>query len=227
LPISSRNVENRRLRTRDGAQIEELLLGGTSMGGARPKAVVEDEYALWIAKFNRPDDRWNSPRVEHAMLVLGRACGLVTAESKVLTIGSRDVLMVKRFDREKVNKGYLRASMVSGLTLLRAEDTTQARDRWSYVLLAEELRRVSAEPKKDAAELFRRMCFNAVISNTDDRPRNHAVIARDRDWRLSRPTTLFLRRRSVSNTGISHSFAGTGGGTPTSATSCPKLRAFS
>jgi serine/threonine-protein kinase HipA len=169
----------------DGAQIEELLLVGTSMGGARPKAVVEDEDALWIAKFNRPDDRWNSARVEHAMLVLGRACGLVTAESKVLTIGGRDVLMVKRFDREKVTKGYLRARMVSGLTLLRAEDTPQARDRWSYLLLAEELRRVSAEPRKDAAELFRRMCFNALISNTDDHPRNHAAIARDRDWQFS------------------------------------------
>jgi serine/threonine-protein kinase HipA len=51
--------------------------------------------------------------------------------------------------------------MVSALTLLRAEDTCESRDKWSYVLLAEELRRVSAEPKKDAAELFRRMCFNS------------------------------------------------------------------
>lgn len=169
----------------DGGQIAELMLVGTSVGGARPKAVVENEDALWIAKFNRSDDRWNSARVEHAMLNLGRACGLVTAESEILTIGGRDVLMVKRFDREKVKDGYLRARMVSALTLLRAEDAPQGRERWSYVLLVEELRRVSAQPKKDAAELFRRMCFNALISNTDDHPRNHAVIARDRNWRLS------------------------------------------
>ena len=64
--------------------------------------------------------------------------------------------------------------MVSALTLLGAEDTPSAtREQWSYVLLAEELRRVSAEPRKDAKELFRRMCFNALISNTDDHPRNH------------------------------------------------------
>jgi len=169
----------------DNAQAQELLLLGTSMGGARPKVVVEDDDGLWIAKFNREDDKWNSARVEHAMLTLGRACGLTTAESKITTVGGRDVLLVKRFDREKAKGGYLRARMVSGLTLLQTEDTYQSRDKWSYILLAEELRRVSAEPKRDAAELFRRMCFNALISNTDDHPRNHAVIAKDQDWKLS------------------------------------------
>jgi serine/threonine-protein kinase HipA len=75
--------------------------------------------------------------------------------------------------------------MLSALTLLRAEDTHQDRSKWSYVLLSEELRRISSEPKADALELFRRMCFNALISNTDDHPRNHAVIAMEADWKLS------------------------------------------
>jgi serine/threonine-protein kinase HipA len=75
--------------------------------------------------------------------------------------------------------------MISALTLLRSADTYQSRDRWSYILLVEELRRASAEPKRDAAELFRRMCFNALISNTDDHPRNHAFVAKDQHWRLS------------------------------------------
>jgi serine/threonine-protein kinase HipA len=166
-------------------QAEELLLVGTSMGGARPKAVVEDDGALWIAKFNRKDDTWNNARTEHAMLKLARSCGLTTAESKIVTVGGRDVLLVKRFDREKTKAGYLRARMISALTLLRAEDNPQSRDKWSYIALVEELRRVSAEPKKDAAELFRRMCFNALISNTDDHPRNHALIAKTGEWRLS------------------------------------------
>ena len=52
-------------------------------------------------------------------------------------------------------------------------------------MLSEELRRVVKEPKRDAPELFRRMTFNALISNIDDHPRNHALIAEDRDWRLS------------------------------------------
>ncbi len=166
-------------------QAEELLLEGTSMGGARPKAVVENDEGLWIAKFNRADDKWNYARIEHAMLVLARACGLTIAESKVVSIGARDVLLIKRFDREKTEAGYQRARMVSALTLLKTDDSAQLREKWSYVLLAEELRRVSAEPKKDAAELFRRMCFNALISNTDDHPRNHAIVAKRRDWKLS------------------------------------------
>jgi serine/threonine-protein kinase HipA len=166
-------------------QVGALLLEGTSLGGARPKAVVEDDEGLWIAKFNRSDDTWNHARIERAMLVLAQACGLTTAESKVVSIGGRDVLLIKRFDREKTDAGYQRARMVSALTLLRAEDSAQLRDKWSYILLVEELRRVSSEPKKDAMELFRRMCFNALISNTDDHPRNHAIVAKGRDWKLS------------------------------------------
>ena len=169
----------------DAEQAQELMLEGTSMGGARPKAVVEDDGALWIAKFNRPDDRWNHAKVERAMLELAHACGIHRAESRLTTIGDRDALLVKRFDREGTDIGYRRARMLSALTLLRAEDTHQDRSKWSYVLLAEELRRISANPKADAAELFRRMCFNALISNNDDHPRNHAVIALQNDWRLS------------------------------------------
>ena len=169
----------------DAQQAQELMDGGTSMGGARPKTVVEDDGALWIAKFNRHDDKWNHARAERAMLMLARECGLNTAESKLATIGDRDALLVKRFDRQQTKTGYQRARMLSALTLLRAEDTHQDRSKWSYVLLVEELRRISAQPKEDAPELFKRMCFNALISNTDDHPRNHAVIAMDNDWKLS------------------------------------------
>lgn len=169
----------------DGEQIEELMLVGTSMGGARPKAVVEDRHGLWVAKFNRPDDRFNHARVERAMLRLAHACRIQVPESKVTTVGDRDVLLVKRFDREKTIQGYRRARMLSALTLLRSEEMPDERHHWSYVQLAEELRRISAQPAKDAPELFRRMCFNALISNIDDHPRNHAVIAMDADWKLS------------------------------------------
>lgn len=66
-----------------------------------------------------------------------------------------------------------------------AKDTHRHRDRWSYVRMAEELRRICANPDHQAAELYRRMCFNALISNTDDHPRNHALIARETAWKLS------------------------------------------
>ncbi|MDX9704033.1 MAG: HipA domain-containing protein [Candidatus Auribacterota bacterium] len=167
------------------AQILDLMLACTSMGGARPKAVVEDNDSLWLAKFNRRDDKWNSARVEHSMLHLARSCGLKVAESRITTIGDRDVLLVKRFDREKTDGGYTRSRMISALTVLRSEDNHRSREKWSYVLLAEELRRICSNPAEDAKELFRRMVFNALISNTDDHPRNHAFIAKAVDWKLS------------------------------------------
>ena len=166
----------------DAQQAHELL-GGTSMGGARPKAVVEDDEGLWVAKFNRADDRWDYAKIERAMLLLATECGIHSATSKRTAIGNRDALLVKRFDREKEQDGYRRARMLSALTLLRADENE--RDKWSYVVLAEELRRLSSQPKEDAPELFRRMVFNALITNDDDHPRNHAMIAMNEDWQLS------------------------------------------
>lgn len=170
---------------KEETQILDLMLAGTSMGGARPKAVVEDNDGLWLAKFNRQDDKWNSARVEKSMLHLAKLCGLKTAESCITTIGGRDVLLVKRFDRDRAEGGYTRSRMISALTVLRSEDNHRSREKWSYVLLAEELRRICSNPTEDAKELFRRMVFNALISNTDDHPRNHAFIAPNIDWKLS------------------------------------------
>lgn len=173
----------------DAEQAEALMRAGTSMGGARPKATVEDEGALWLAKFPHRDDRWNNPRVEHAMLTLARGCGISCAESQMTTIGDKDVVLIKRFDRNKAEKGYHRSRMVSALTLLDADDTPDTVDkrrRWSYLLLADEIRRAaSGTQSKDLPELFRRVCFNALISNTDDHPRNHAILAKDQAWSLS------------------------------------------
>ena len=165
--------------------LEHLLLLGTSMGGARPKAVVEDGDALWLAKFSRPDDRWNQPRVEAGMLALARACGIGAATGRICTVGERDTLLVRRFDREHTAGGYRRARMASALTLLRCDDGVTERSKWAYPLLADEIRRISAAPRKDLRELFTRMCFNASTSNLDDHPRNHAMIAWQRGWRLS------------------------------------------
>jgi serine/threonine-protein kinase HipA len=173
------------LKTEEAAQVQDLMLLGTSMGGARPKAVVEDDEGLWVAKFNRPNDPWNNTRVERAMLELAKSCGISVATSRIETVADKDVLLVKRFDREKTGKGYTKSRMISGLTLLHADEAVGARDRWSYVLMSEELRRVARDPKKDVPELFRRMAFNALISNIDDHPRNHALIAKEREWQLS------------------------------------------
>ena len=117
------------------------------------------------------------------MLALAKKCGIGTAESRVVAAGAKDVLLVRRFDRFKTENGYARARMISALTLLQADENE--RDRWSYIALAEEIRRIVANPAIDAPELFRRLCFNALISNMDDHPRNHALFAKEREWNLS------------------------------------------
>lgn len=184
-----------------GQLAKDLLLAGTSMGGARPKAVVWDNDSLWLAKLSRMDDRWNHPRVEHALLQLAKACGIDAADSRVDSIGGRDVLLVRRFDREWGGDGFHRHRMVSALTLLQSDDRQTSHRQWSYLMLADEVRRASTQPANDLRELFTRMCFNAVVSNTDDHPRNHAVLAKGRRWRLSpaydlTPTPLIsLERR--------------------------------
>jgi len=95
------------------AQIVDLLDPGSSMGGARPKNVVEDDDGLWIAKFPQHGDRWNNAPVEAAMLALASRCGIRAPEARVERVGTECVLLVKRFDRELVDagdasRGYLR-----------------------------------------------------------------------------------------------------------------------
>ena len=166
-------------------QIAELVQPDSALGGARPKNAVEDDESLWIAKFPERNDRWNFARAEAATLALARLCGIHTPDTQVLEIAGRSVVLIRRFDRIKTEGGYFRPRMVSALTILGAGDTINDRARWSYPLLADELRRRSHRPNADLVELYRRMVFNALISNSDDHPRNHALIAPGRDWELS------------------------------------------
>ena len=166
-------------------QVKDLIQPGTSLGGARPKNVVETDDGLWIAKFPAREDRWNNARVEASMLALARECRIRTCDFRVVSVVEDDVLLVRRFDRAKIEGGYLRHRFVSGLTLLDAGETIGDRSRWSYLLLADELRRRSHRSAEDLRELFARMTFNALISNTDDHPRNHGLIAPGRDFELA------------------------------------------
>ncbi len=165
--------------------ILEQLEPGTSMGGARPKATLEDDKRLWIGKFPEKADRCNLQRIEYATIELARRCGISACNARLEPIGGRDVLMVERFDRQHTEHGYLRFGLVSGLTLLDCDENYLDRERWSYPLLADELRRWSEKPDEDRVELFRRIVFNAAVTNNDDHPRNHAVRRTTRGWRLT------------------------------------------
>ncbi|MEK6211905.1 MAG: HipA domain-containing protein [Pseudomonadota bacterium] len=165
--------------------ILEQLEPGTSMGGARPKATIEEGNRLWLGKFPQRGNRCNLQRVEYATLELARRCGIAVCNSKLQSVAGQDVLMLERFDREYADGGYLRSGLVSGLTILGCDDNYLDRDRWSYPLLADQLRRWSEQPDGDRIELFRRIVFNAAVTNNDDHPRNHAVLRTGRGWRLT------------------------------------------
>lgn len=163
----------------------EQIDPGTSMGGARPKTTIEDAQSLWVGKFPTRDDRFNLQRVEFATLDLARRCGLNVTQARLQPVGESDVLMLQRFDRDHTDKGYLRFGLVSGLTVLDCGDSHLDRECWSYPMMADNLRRWSDKPQADCAELFRRMVFNAAVTNDDDHPRNHALLRRQNGWRLS------------------------------------------
>ena len=165
--------------------ILEQLEPGTSMGGARPKATIEDDDRLWVGKFPEKADRCNLQRVEYATLELARRCGIAVCNSRVQAVGGHDVLMVERFDRERTKGGYHRFGFVSGLTLLDCDESYLDRERWSYPLLTDQLRRWSEKPDEDRVELFRRVVFNAAVTNNDDHPRNHAMLRTKRGWLLT------------------------------------------
>ena len=168
-------------------ELQRLLEPGSSVGGARPKTVVRDKAGIWIAKFAERTDRWSNAAVEGGMLRLAEKCGVQTPETRTEVVADEQVLLVKRFDREPAPgaTGEYRYRMVSALAVLDLEECVTDRRGWSYPALADELQRWSDDPLADKRELYRRIVFNALISNTDDHPRNHALIAPGRGWRLS------------------------------------------
>lgn len=168
-------------------EVLEILEPGTSLGGARPKVTIEDERKIWLAKLPERGERHNWQRIELATLELARAAGLRVCETRLERVGALDVLMLRRFDRTWNHdaRAYARHALVSALTVLDAGDHYRERERWSYLLLADELRRWSARPDDDRRELFSRMVFNAMVTNNDDHPRNHALVNLGAGWRLS------------------------------------------
>jgi len=162
-----------------------LLMGGASMGGARPKTTVERDHELWLAKFPSYKDKNNYAKIEFGTMRLARDCGLRIPEIDLVKIGAADVFLIKRFDREwdQKNSGYLRCHFVSGLTALNLDE--QDRRNWSYIDLAEQMRRWIRNPKEDLEELFRRIVFSALVSNEDDHPRNHGLLHLSKGYRLS------------------------------------------
>lgn len=156
-----------------------LLAPGSSLGGARPKASVKDgQGGLLIAKFPSQTDDWPIPTWESVAMTLAERAGITVPAFQLRQVARRPVFMTSRFDR-MADGG--RRPFCSALTALGAADG----EIRSYLELVEVLRRDGADAPGDAAQLWRRMVFNILISNTDDHLRNHGFLREPGGWRLS------------------------------------------
>lgn len=151
-------------------ELAVVLLYGSAVGGARPKALLDDGDRKIIAKFSSSTDQYPIVKTEFVAMRLAARCGLDVAGTELTTAFGKDVLFVERFDR---GPGGTRRGMVSGLTILGLPDTAQLDG--SYELLATKIREGFTNHRESQRELFARVAFNMVCSNTDDHLRNHAA----------------------------------------------------
>ncbi|WP_280562091.1 type II toxin-antitoxin system HipA family toxin [Chromohalobacter sp. 48-RD10] len=153
--------------------LAQALQHGTSIGGARPKALIGDNARKQVAKFSASNDLYSVVKTEFVAMRLAHLAGLDVANVELRYVMGRDVLLVERFDRRLSRQGWLRYAMVSALTLLGLDEMT-ARYA-SYEDLAHQVRARFTEPRATLHELFKRMVFNVLCGNTDDHARNHAA----------------------------------------------------
>jgi serine/threonine-protein kinase HipA len=152
---------------------QRLIAPGATMGGARPKALIDIAGDQWVIKFSDGDPA-DTPLIEHAAMTLAQKAGIRTAQTMPVRLTHGHAVAIKRFDR----KGGLRLHSLSACVALRA-----AGERFGYPELAQLLRRKGVTDGDVYAaqmrEVFRRMVFNILIDNTDDHEKNHALLMTD------------------------------------------------
>jgi serine/threonine-protein kinase HipA len=154
-------------------ELDQALFHGSSIGGARPKALIEDQGTKYVAKFSSSSDLYSVVKAEFIAMRLAVAAGVNAAPVKLVQAANKDILLIERFDREKTANGWTRKAMVSALTLFGLDDMMERYA--SYETFAEIIRHRFDNPKKTLEELFCRLVFNILCGNTDDHARNHAA----------------------------------------------------
>lgn len=154
--------------------LDRALHHGSSIGGARPKALIDDAGKKYVAKFSASSDLFSVVKAEFIAMRLAHLVGLHVAPVQLVRFSHKDVLLVERFDRTKASKGWQRHGLLSALTLLGL-DEMMARYA-SYEALAEIIRHKFSDARVTLHELFSRLVFNILCGNTDDHARNHAAL---------------------------------------------------
>ena len=160
-----------------------LIAPGSSLGGARPKAnILDNNGALWIAKFPSGHDTKDMGAWEAVTAEMARKCGIEMAESRAQKFSNRQhTFLTKRFDR--INGK--RIHFASAMTLLGYTDGTNSAEGVSYLELAEWIGRNCDNVSQNLEQLWRRIVFNIAVSNCDDHLRNHGFLLTPKGWTLS------------------------------------------
>ncbi len=160
-----------------------LMAPGSSLGGARPKANILDEHGHpWIAKFPSKNDTIDKGAWEYLAYRLAVNAGIDMAESRLEHIaGPYHTFFTKRFDREKQD----RIHFASAMTMTGKNEELIRDETPSYLDIVEFIQFSGVHIEEDLHQLWRRMVFNILISNTDDHLRNHGFILTNKGWRLS------------------------------------------
>jgi serine/threonine-protein kinase HipA len=154
-------------------ELDQALLHGTSLGGARPKVLIDDGDRKYIAKFSASNDLYSVVKAEYIAMRLAHKAGLRVAPVHLRQAMGKDVLLIERFDRIRHENSWRRRAMVSALTLFELDEMLAAYA--SYDKLAEIIRHRFVDAKATLRELFARIVFNILCGNTDDHARNHAA----------------------------------------------------
>ncbi len=160
-----------------------LMAPGSSLGGARPKANILDEHGHpWIAKFPSKNDIIDKGAWEYLAYRIAGDSGINMAESRIEHIaGTYHTFFTKRFDRER----QTRIHFASAMTMTGKNEELIRDETPSYLDIVEFIQFSGIQIEEDLHQLWRRMVFNVLISNTDDHLRNHGFILTDKGWRLS------------------------------------------
>lgn len=164
-------------------ELDQALFHGSSIGGARPKALIEHDGRKLVAKFSTSSDLYSVVKAEFIAMRLAALAAINAAPVTLTSAAGKDVLLVERFDRVKTSDGWTRKAVVSALTLFGL-DEMMARYA-SYETLAEIVRHRFEDPKATLKELFSRLVFNILCGNTDDHARNHAAFWNGRQLALT------------------------------------------
>ena len=154
-------------------ELDQALLHGTPLGGARPKVLFEDGERKFIAKFSASNDLYSVIKAEFIAMRLAAAVGIHVAPVHLRSALGKDILLIERFDRVWSDGYWCRRAMVSALTMFELDEMMAAYA--SYEKLAEIIRHRFTDPKTTLRELFSRIVFNILSGNTDDHARNHAA----------------------------------------------------